>query len=261
MSCGLLWLLFNHVSNSRSRCNHRIHIRFSLNYEIYDHGSFGFHGFAYGRLHVFTLRDTYASQPIGFGQLDIVRASYWRFRVVAAMEEMLPLAHHSQITIVHDRHLNGDTFLPQGSQFLNVHLNTPVAGHHPYLSARQAHLNAHGSREGKTHSAKATRGNVAVGVCPGVMTCSPHLVLSNISDNDGIIVRLRTYGFQDACWIWTLLVALNARVTLVVFSLPAAYFTNPCAMVAWLDRLDKSRQGFPGISHDRHSRSFDFVHL
>src|SRR5215471_14467852 len=89
----------------------------------------------------------------------------------------------------------------------------------------------------------------------------PHLVLSDIRDNNGFIIRFSAYRFQDTCWIRILLVALNARATLVVFSFPTAHFIQPCTMVSRLDCLDKSHQGFLSICHNRHSSTFDLMHF
>ena len=102
---------------------------------------------------------------------------------------------------------------------------------------------------------------MTIRACPGVMPGSPHLVLSYISYNDGLIFRFSPYGFQDTHWIWILLVTLNASTTLAVFGLPTAHFIDPCTIVTLFYYLDKPRQSFFGISHNRHCRTFHFVHL
>ena len=69
---------------------------------------------------------------------------------------MLPLAHHTQVAVIHDRYFNGETFLFQGGQFLDIHLDASIACHYPDCSVRYTHFDAHGSRESKAHGAKPT---------------------------------------------------------------------------------------------------------
>ena len=69
------------------------------------------------------------------------------------------------------------------------------------------------------------------------MAGCPHLVLTDIGDNDGLIFCFRAYRFQDTRRIGILLVTLNARAALAVLSLPTTYFIDPCTMITLFDYL------------------------
>ncbi len=51
--------------------------------------------------------DAHAGEAVGIGQLHVVGAGDRRLGVVARVEELLPLAHHAQIAVVHDGHFDG----------------------------------------------------------------------------------------------------------------------------------------------------------
>src|SRR5260221_14637170 len=97
----------------------------------------------------------------------MVRSANRRLGVVARVEELLPLAHHAQVAIVHDCDFNGEALLFQGGQFLDIHLDTTIASYDPDWSIRHTHFDAHCSREGKAHGAKPTGGNMAIGAGSG----------------------------------------------------------------------------------------------
>ena len=125
------------------------------------------------------------------------------------MEELLPLANHAKVAIVHDSDFDGDTLLLQGSQFLYVHLDTTIASHNPDGRIRNAHFDAHGGGKSKAHGAQPTGSDVAVRARPGIVARGPHLVLPDICDDDSFSVGFRSNGLQDRSWIGILLVALD----------------------------------------------------
>ena len=174
-------------------------------------------------------------KSIGIGEFHIIGASDGCLRIVARVEKLLPLAHHAQIAIVHNGHFDGDALLLQGRQFLNVHLNTTIARHYPDGSIRHAHLDAHRSGERKAHGTKPTRGDMAIGARPGVMTCRPHLVLSHIGDDNCLAICFRVNRIQDADWIGIFLVALNVLHSVRYLVPPRANFIDPGAVIARLD--------------------------
>src|SRR2546421_7317432 len=177
------------------------------------------------------------------------------------MEELLPLAHHSQVAIVHIGNFKHQALLLYSSEFLDVHLNAAITGHYPHRCIGYAHFDAHSSGEGKTHCTEAARGNMAIEAGPYVVACRPHLVLSHIGDNNGLAMCFCTNSVQDAGGIGMLVVASDAGAALVIHGLPTTYFAEPCLVIAWLDCLHKGRQGSFGISHNRHGSYFDLVHL
>src|SRR5258706_4214127 len=136
------------------------------------------------------------------------------------MEELLPLAHHAQVAIVHNGNFKHQALLLYSSEFLDVHLNAAITGYYPHRCIGYAHLDTHSSRESKTHRTETARGNMAIEAGARVVACRPHLVLPHIGDNNGLAMCFRTNSIQDAAWIRMLLVAFNARAALVIHGLP-----------------------------------------
>src|SRR6266566_431194 len=150
------------------------------------------------------------------------------------MEELLPLAHHAQVAIVHDSYFDGNAVGLQGGQFLNVHLDAAIASNYPDGGIRQTHFDAHSRRKSEAHGAKSTRSNVAIVTGPEIMAGCPHLVLSNVGDDDGLSTRFGANCIQDADGIGIFLVSFYAGKTLIIVGLPGAYFTDPRAVLARL---------------------------
>ena len=115
---------------------------------------------------------------------------------------------------------DGDTLLLQGSQFLNVHLDTTIASHHPDMCIRNAHFGSHGGGKSKAHGAKPTGSDVTVRTRPGIVARGPHLVLPDICDYDGFSIGFRSNGLQDRRRIGILLVANDGVGKLSVLGFP-----------------------------------------
>src|SRR5258708_3109329 len=177
------------------------------------------------------------------------------------MEELLPLAHHTQVAIVHNGNFKHQALLLYSSEFLDVHLNAAITCHYPHRCIGYAHLDAHSSRESKTHRAETARGNMAIEAGPRVVAGRPNLVLPSIGDDNGLAMRFFANSIQDADGIRMLVIAFDARTALVIHRLPTTYLAEPCLVIAWFDCLDKGCQGSFGISHNRHGSYFDLVHL
>src|SRR5258708_40225639 len=100
------------------------------------------------------------------------------------MEELLPLAHHTQVAIVHNGNFKHQALLLYSSEFLDVHLDAAITCHYPHRCIGYAHLDAHSSRESKTHRAETARGNMAIEAGPRVVAWRPHLVLPHLRDDN-----------------------------------------------------------------------------
>src|SRR5450756_1047105 len=122
---------FDHVGDGGTRRDHGIDIGLGLDDEIDDDRAIGLHGFAHGCLHICAPRDLHTGQAVGIGQFDVIGSGNGRFRVVVVVEKVLPLAHHAEVTVIHDGYFDGDALLFEGSQFLNVHLDAAIARHDP----------------------------------------------------------------------------------------------------------------------------------
>ncbi|MNP67563.1 hypothetical protein D3C76_1634100 [compost metagenome] len=49
--------------------------------------------------------------------------------MAAGIDHVLPLLHHAQITVIQVEHQHRQVVLQCGGEFLNIHLNTAIAGH------------------------------------------------------------------------------------------------------------------------------------
>src|SRR5579859_2087624 len=200
----------DHGGDGGTRCDHRIDIGLGLDHEIDDDGPLGLHGLAYSFPHIDAPRDLHSGQPVSIGQFDVVGSSDGRFRVVVVVEEVLPLAHHAEVAVIHDGYFDGDALLFKGRQFLNVHLNTAIACHNPHGCIGDAHFDAHRGWQREAHRSQSARRDMAVGARPGIVARRPHLVLAHVGDDDGITARFGANSVQDAHRIGIFLIAFNA---------------------------------------------------
>src|SRR5579872_582831 len=107
----VLLCFFNHAGNRRTGGDHRKHIGLRLDYEINNHRAFGLHCLMNSSRDIFPSCDTHALQTIGISKFNVVGAGDGCLRIVARVEKLLPLAHHAEITIVHNGNFDSDTLL------------------------------------------------------------------------------------------------------------------------------------------------------
>src|SRR5690606_31490133 len=108
--------------------------------------------------------------------------------VAPAIEKLLPLPHHAKKAVVDDGNVNFDAFLRNRRQFCGGHLKAAVAGYDPYFCLRFSELRTNGSRQCKSHRTQATRGDESPWIVVFVVLGLPHLMLSNIRDDDGFTI-------------------------------------------------------------------------
>ena len=77
--------------------------------------------------------------------------------IAAAVEELLLLAHHSQLGVVEQDDFNLDTFLGGGGELLHVHEQATVAAETSDGAAGAGDGRADGRRETEAHRAQAAR--------------------------------------------------------------------------------------------------------
>src|SRR5436189_5905663 len=70
-----------------------------------------------------------------------IRAPDGRVRIPAAVEELLPLPDHAEVTVVEDRELHLEAFLHHRGDLGHVHLKSTVTGNgsHRLIGAGEAH--------------------------------------------------------------------------------------------------------------------------
>src|SRR5690606_12245366 len=98
--------------------------------------------------------------------------------------DLLPLAHHTQVTVVQAQHLGRKPVLLAGGQFLDVHLDGTFAGDNGNVGIRVGHLHTHGVGQAHAHGAQATGIHPAARVVEAVVLGCPHLVLADVGRNE-----------------------------------------------------------------------------
>ena len=128
-----------------------------------------------------------ARGAVGLRQLDEVRVlAHVDLAVALVPEQLLPLADHAQVPVVHDEHLDRDLLLGAGGELLHVHLHRAVAGDADDGVVRTPHLSAHRRRQPEAHRAQAAGVDPPAGPGEVVALGGPHLVLADVRDDDRV---------------------------------------------------------------------------
>src|SRR5260370_30385136 len=102
------------------------------------------------------LLDRAAFEPIGAGQFFGVGETIEGGRAESiVIEQLLPLADHSEIAIVHDDDLDRQSVRGDGSQFRDGHLESAIATDSDDDLVRLSELRADGGRQAESHGADA----------------------------------------------------------------------------------------------------------
>ena len=116
----------------------------------------------------------------GLGPLDVVGevGRQVDLGVALLVEQLLPLAHHAQVGVVQDGHLDGDALGRGGDELLGRHLEAAVAVDGPHHLVGPAHLGPDGGGHGEAHGARAAGVDPRVGVverqyCDAHIWCWP----------------------------------------------------------------------------------------
>ena len=115
--------------------------------------------------------------------------------VTPAVIEFLPLTHHAHVTVVRQHNLDRGAMLSRGRQLLNVHQHRRVTADANDRFIRVRDLRSDGCRQAVTHGAGAARSQPAIGFVETQVLCRPHLVLTDIGRDNGVLVcQRRTNG-------------------------------------------------------------------
>src|SRR6185437_4772313 len=99
------------------------------------------------------------------------------------MEELLPMPHHTHITIVQVDNLDGQVVLPARGQFLNAHMDTGLARHAGNSLAGVGKLDAHCRWKPEPHGAQAARIDPLPRPVEFIELSCPHLMLADVRSN------------------------------------------------------------------------------
>ena len=131
-----------------------------------------------------------ARRPVGLRELDEVRVlAHVHVGVAAVPEQLLPLADHAQVAVVHDEDLDADALLGARRQLLHVHLHRAVAGDADDLLVGAADLRAHRRGQAEAHRAQAAAVDPAARPVEVEVLRRPHLVLADVGGDDRVAAR------------------------------------------------------------------------
>src|SRR5215203_7542483 len=173
-------VFLDHLVDGHARWDHGVDVRLGVDVEVQDSAAFLLLRPPHGRFDVVALPDGASSDPVGGGELLVVRPGYGGLRVAAVVEELLPLADHPQVTVVQNGDLYVQPEVPYRGELLDVHLDAAVAGYDPDGVFRIGESHAHRCGQREAHRAEAATRDVAVGLGELEELGRPHLVLPHV---------------------------------------------------------------------------------
>ena len=163
---------------------------FFVGNEIQEHQTvFHRQSLAQRAFHFRFLGDADTDVPVRFGQFHEIRQRIEiRFRFTVAVIQLLPLAHHTQITIIQTDDFHWQLILKAGAQFLNIHLHRTFARDTANIFARIGKICAHRIRQADTHRAQTARIEPLARPLERIILRGKHLVLPHIGRDNCIVV-------------------------------------------------------------------------
>ena len=135
---------------------------------------------------------------VGLRQLDEVGAAVQiGLGEPLLVDQVLPLAHHTQGAVVEDDGDDGDVVVLGGAELVAVHAEAAVAGAVHHHLARIAHGGPHGGPQAEAHGAEAAGGDELAGAGEVVVLGAPHLMLAHIGGHDGVPAGDGLDGLQN----------------------------------------------------------------
>src|SRR3989338_4176755 len=105
-------------------------------------------------------------------------------RIPLVMKHLLPLPHHTKISIVQDSNFNWQLIFNNSAEFLNIHLKTTVTGNVNNDFVRASKLGSYCGRKTESHGTQAAGRYKTSGICIGIILGCPHLVLADFSSDN-----------------------------------------------------------------------------
>src|SRR5829696_703696 len=200
VACVLGAIFLDHLVHAHAARDHRIHVRLWVYVKVQDGAALLLLGPPNRRLDVVALAHSPAAQAVGGGEPLVVRPRDGRLGVAAVVEELLPLAHHAEVAVVEDGHLDVEPEVPYGRELLQVHLDAAVACHDPHGLVGVGERYPHRRREREAHRAEPTRSYVAVLLGELEELGGPHLVLTDVGDEPDFFAGCGLDGGHDPDW-------------------------------------------------------------
>src|SRR5665647_279573 len=98
------------------------------------------------------------------------------------IKELLPLSDHAEIHVVQDNNLYRDLVGCDGTELLDIHLDTSITGNIEDRNIRAGKMRPHCSREPISHSTETPGCNPGTRGVETEVLRSPHLVLTDFRD-------------------------------------------------------------------------------
>ncbi|CDD18300.1 unknown [Prevotella sp. CAG:732] len=109
-------------------------------------------------------------------------------RTATAKHQILPLAHIAEVVVVQENHLDWCLLLHDGTQLLDVHLETAISEEATDSSVWRTESGTDGSRKSEAHGSETTTGHNGEFLGKLEVTATDHLVLTDIVDENSLIM-------------------------------------------------------------------------
>ena len=143
--------------------------------------------------HVIQLLDTFGTQADGVEAVrelhEVRQCRTVAFRIATAVQQFLPLTHHSHVLVVQDEHLHRQPVLRQRAHLLDVHQHGCLAGDVDHQRLGMCHLHAHRRRQAVAHRAETTTGHPMVRLLEVEMLRGPHLMLADLGGDEDLLAN------------------------------------------------------------------------
>src|SRR5438045_4382998 len=154
----------DHLADAASWWHQRKYVRLALDSEVEHRRSVVVPRRAYRFARIFDAVDGEAAQSVSPGETGEARTREWRAAVASSFEQLLPLPHHPQVAVVHDRDLDvSDSLLVDRRQLLIRHLEAAVADDCPDRLVGVRDRRSHRGRHREAHCAGAATRDVRGG--------------------------------------------------------------------------------------------------
>ena len=106
--------------------------------------------------------------------------------------------HQPQRFVVHQNDFNIQLIFTGGRHLLNIHHQAAVAGEAQHFAVRVRQRRANRRRQAKTHRAQPAGGQPLAWAIERIGLRRPHLMLTNISGNNRVVIHAGGNGINQA---------------------------------------------------------------
>ena len=179
----------HHFPGSGARRDHRVRVLLARHLHVdHDRAGSGERGTQVVDQRLL-LGQQHAVGAVGLGQLHPVGpGAHVDVGVAPVPEQLLPLADHAQVAVVHDHALDRDVELARGPELLDVHLERAVAGQQHARDVRARDGGTDRRRQAEAHRPEAAGVDPAPRLGEVEVLRRPHLMLADVGGQDAVPV-------------------------------------------------------------------------